>query len=284
MSDLGWENGEFHEQKWVDVTTKHDNFKWTARAQQKILNMFPIEMIEVFLHNQLDPDRSYCPWHGETQWSLNPVPEGSHGHVFVPECVARVPVSLRVWGRRVCSLDVTFAFATVGSRPRVVARGLYGRAFGEFCNSGYFWRFYMLRSFVSRGRRGTLWHSNMFHNAPKVALWRPTSSFRLQAQHLRRVVLCVFLNRIVRAAWSGDNRRGILWDVIKDHGSLARNIDFEVANRMGCRPGAADPLLCGGGSGCAAAISPSERRLVGRPELGHFMGFIADLWWLSWWA
>ena len=33
---------------------------------------------------------------------------------FVPECVARVPVSL--WGLRVCSLDVAFTIATVRNR------------------------------------------------------------------------------------------------------------------------------------------------------------------------
>ena len=27
------------------------------------------------------------------------------------------------------------------------------------------------RSFVSRGRGGALWHSNMFHDVPKVVLW-----------------------------------------------------------------------------------------------------------------
>ena len=39
--------------------------------------------------------------------------------LIIPECVARVPVSL--WGSgglRVCSLDVAFTFATVRNRPR----------------------------------------------------------------------------------------------------------------------------------------------------------------------
>jgi len=59
--------------------------------------------------------------------------------------------------------------------------------------------------------------------------------FAWQAQHFRRVVLRVF-----PIAWSGlrqvatrckfHGRRGILCDVLKLDGSLARNIDFEVAN------------------------------------------------------
>ena len=46
----------------------------------------------------------------------------------------------------------------------------YGRAYGECCKSGRFWRFETSRGTVSCGRRGTSWHSNMFHNAPKVVL------------------------------------------------------------------------------------------------------------------
>ena len=51
---------------------------------------------------------------------------------------------------------------------RAVTWAPYGRAYGEFCNSGHFWRFPMRRSLVSR--RGTLWHSNMFHNVSRVVL------------------------------------------------------------------------------------------------------------------
>ena len=51
--------------------------------------------------------------------------------------------------------------ATVGERSRW---GHYGRAYGESCKSGSFSRFETSRSLVSRGRRGTSWHSNMFHN------------------------------------------------------------------------------------------------------------------------
>ena len=154
-------------------------------------------------------------------------------------------------GVETCSLDAASATATVGNRWQ------YGRAYGEFCKSGHFWRFQTSRSLVSRGRRGTLWHSNIFHNVSKVVLcglrntsasfsedelhfsWRSTletSIVILRGRRNTSDVSCgVFLaNRIVRAARNGykefHGRRGILWDVMQIDGSLARNIDFEVAN------------------------------------------------------
>ena len=108
-------------------------------------------------------------------------------------CVARVPVSL--WGsggwgcvrstlrlRSQPSATVRNRlqpFATVRSRPQPFARGRYGRAYGEFCERGHFWRFQTSRGFVSRGR------------------W--------QAQHFRRVVLHVFASRVVKAVPCGDS-------------------------------------------------------------------------------
>ncbi len=60
--------------------------------------------------------------------------------------------------------------------------------------------------------------------------------FAWQAQHFRRVALRVFANRIGRAASSGDKVQ-IPWQawhfVMKIDGSLARNIDFEVAKFRG---------------------------------------------------
>jgi len=49
---------------------------------------------------------------------------------------------------------------------------------------------------------------------------------------LRRSVVCFFANRIVRAASSGDKVQ-IPWQVWNFGGSLARNIDFVVANSEG---------------------------------------------------
>ena len=134
--------------------------------------------------------------------------------------------TLGVWGLRVCLLDVAFMFATVRNRsqpsatvrnrPQPSARGRYGRAYGKFCKRGHFWRFHMWRCFVSCGRRGTSWHSDVFCNVSKVVLcgrrnafvtfsedalqfwWqaqhfgRVYLHFAWHAQHFRQVVLLVF--------------------------------------------------------------------------------------------
>ena len=168
--------------------------------------------------------------------------------------------TLGVWGLRVCLLDVaqpsatvrnrSQPFATVRNRSQPSARGRYGRAYGKFCKRGHFWRLHMSRCFVLRGRRGTSWHSDVFCNASKVvfrrcvaacvagaALWMCPSSFCVAGEHFRRVVLRFFCRsycqlglRQVATRCKFRGRRGILWDVMKIYGSLARNIDFEVAN------------------------------------------------------
>ena len=137
-----------------------------------------------------------------------------------PECVARVPVSL--WGSggwgcvRSTLCLCSQPFATVRSRPQPFAWGPYGRAYGKFCRSGHFWRFQTSRCFVSRGRRGTSCHSDVFCNASKLVLcgrrntfatfsedvlqfsWQAQHfggvhrHFAWRAQHFRRVVLRVF--------------------------------------------------------------------------------------------
>ena len=154
------------------------------------------------------------------------------------ECVARVPVSLlgfRGWWcvrstLRLCSQP----FATVRNRPQPSARGPYGRAYGKFCKRGHFWRFHMSRCFVSRGRRGTSWHSkiilcgrhNTFATCSKDAL-----QFSWQARHFgcvhrgRRSALECRVAWFLRIALSGlrqvatrckfRGRRGVLWDVMK---------------------------------------------------------------------
>ena len=96
--------------------------------------------------------------------------------------------TLGVWGLRVCSLDIAFVVATVRSRPQPSAtvrnrpqpsatvrnrpqpsaRSPYGHAYGKFRRGGPFWRFQTSRCFVSRGRRGTLWHSHVFWNVSKI--------------------------------------------------------------------------------------------------------------------
>ena len=136
--------------------------------------------------------------------------------------------TLGVWGLRVCSLDVAFAGATVRNRSQPFAWGPYGRAYGKFYRGGPFWRFQTSGCFVSRGRCGTSWHSDVFCNVSQVVLrgrrntfatfsedvlqfsWqaqhfgRVHRHFSWQAQHFRRVLWRVFVNRIGRAASSGD--------------------------------------------------------------------------------
>ena len=124
--------------------------------------------------------------------------------------------TLGAWGLRVCSLDVAQPFATVRNRSQPSARAPYGRAYGKFCKRGNFWRFETSRCFVSRSRRGTSWHSDVFCSVWKIVLcgrrntfatfsedalqfsWqaqhfgRVHRHFAWQAHHFRRVVLRVF--------------------------------------------------------------------------------------------
>ena len=137
-----------------------------------------------------------------------------------PECVARVPVSL--WGSGV---EGVFArrCVCVRSRPQPSVRAPYGRAYGKFCRGGPVWRFQTHRCFVSRGRRGTSWHSDVFCNVSKVVLrgrrntfvtfsedvlqfsWqaqhfgRVHRHFSWQAHHFRRVLLRV----VCKSHWQG---------------------------------------------------------------------------------
>ena len=147
----------------------------------------------------------------------------------------------------------------VRNRPQPFARSPYGRAYGKFCRRGHFWRFQTSRCFVSRGKRGTSWHSDVF-----VTFWksfclagavllrrfrkmscsfrgrRNTSDMSIIILRGRRSTIDVSCCLFLRIALSGlrqvatrckfRGRRGILWDVMKIDGSLARNIDFEVAN------------------------------------------------------
>ena len=144
-----------------------------------------------------------------------------------PECVARVPVSL--WGSggwgcvRSTLRSRSQPSATVRNRSWPFVWGPYGRAYGKFCRRDHFWRFQTSGCFVSRGRRGTSWHSATFCNVSKVVLcgrrntfatfsedvlhfsWqaqhfgRVHRHFSWQAQHFRRVVLRVYC----KSHWQG---------------------------------------------------------------------------------
>ena len=133
--------------------------------------------------------------------------------------------TLGVWGLRVCSLDVAFMFATVRNRPQpsetvrnrpqpfatVHNRPREPRMavpMVSFCKRGHFWRFHMWGCFVSRGKCGTSWHSDVFCNVSKVVLCGRRNTFATfsedaffgrvhlhfawEAQYFRRVVLRVF--------------------------------------------------------------------------------------------
>ena len=140
-----------------------------------------------------------------------------------PECIARVPVSL--WGSggwgcvRSTLPNRPQPSATVRNRPQPSVWGPYGRAYKMFCKRGHFWRFHMWCCFVSHGRRGTSWHSDVFCNVSKVVLcgrrntfatfskdalqfsWQARHfgpvhrHFAWQAQHFRCVVPRIFANR-----------------------------------------------------------------------------------------
>ena len=84
-----------------------------------------------------------------------------------PECVARVPLSLSgCGGRAVFARRCVY----VRNRSQPSAWGPYGRAYRKLCKRGHFGIYLASRNFISRGRRGTSWHSNMSQDASKVVL------------------------------------------------------------------------------------------------------------------
>ena len=105
-----------------------------------------------------------------------------------PECVARVPVSL--WG----SGGWGCVRSTLPNRSQPFARSPYGRAYGKFCRRGHFWRFQTSRCFVSSGRRGTSWHSDVFCNVSKVVLCGRRNTFATVSQDKLQIV-AVFRGR-----------------------------------------------------------------------------------------
>ena len=136
--------------------------------------------------------RSRRTWRGTAKNEQNQL-------AIFPECVARVPVSL--WGSggwgcvRSTLLPRPQPFATVRNRPQPFARSPYGRAYGKFCRGGPFWGLQTCRCFVSRGRRGTSWHSDVFWNVSKVVAW--------QAQYFCDVVRgCVAVFVAGAALWT----------------------------------------------------------------------------------
>ena len=160
--------------------------------------------------------------------------------------------TLGVWGLRVCLLDAAFMFATVRNRPRnprmavPMVSSTKGVTFGRFtCGVASFrvalrdvqMCFVMCRkSFCVAG-------AIRLRRFQKMCCFRgrrstvDVSIVILRARRSTSDVLCCvfFANRIVRAASSGDKVQ-IQWQAWhfvrcdEIDGSLARNIDFEVAN------------------------------------------------------
>ena len=172
--------------------------------------------------------------------------------------------TLGVWGLRVCSLGVAFTVATVRNRPcedrmavpmvssaEVVIFGGFQRFVASFRVAGVALRdiqtcFVTCRkSFCVAGAILLRRFQRCVHFSWQAQHFgRVHRHFSWQAQHFRRVVLRVYC----KSHWQGcvkwrqganSGRRGILCDVLKIDGSLARNIDFEVANfqvlRKTCR-------------------------------------------------
>ena len=142
--------------------------------------------------------------------------------------------TLGVWGLSCVRQTLRYRSqpsATVRNRSQMSAQGRCGRAYSKIHKRDHFWSFPASRSFVSRGRRGTLWHSYMFHDVSKIVcvcqaqyfcnvlgrcgpfslaralLSAPPRSFCVAVAALW-TACCVFLaNRIVSAARNGDKEQ-----------------------------------------------------------------------------
>ena len=165
--------------------------------------------------------------------------------------------TLGVWVLRVCSLEVAQPSATVRNRPREgstvpMLSSARRVTFGGFtCGSASF-RVARVAlcdiqmSLATCRRSFCVAHAILLGRFCKMGCsfcgTRSTLDVSIviyawQAQHFRRSCCVFFANRIVWAASSAvptrckfRGRRGILWDVVKIDGTLARNIDFGVAN------------------------------------------------------
>ena len=199
-----------------------------------ILQHYIHTYIHIYIHMWYCCICVYCVWSYSTSttstignhrlgvWRKALAAPVSHRHIFDFSRMRSKGsrFTLGVWGLRVCPIvrNRLQPSATVRNCPQPFAWGPYGRAYGKFCRMGHFWRFQTSRCFVSRGSRGTSWHSDMFCNVSKVVLcgkrntfatfsfsqdklqfsWqaqhfgRVHRHFAWQVQHFRRVVLRVF--------------------------------------------------------------------------------------------
>ena len=165
--------------------------------------------------------------------------------------------TLGVWGLRVCSLDVAWLWSQPSATVR--ARTIWP-CLWEVLQEGSFlavsdvsllrfawqaWHFVTFSRVLERVESRFAWQAQYFCDVVRrcvavfvagAALWtRPSSFFVAGAALWTCRVACVLqialagLRQVAtRCKFRG--RRGILCEVLKIDGSLARNIDFEVAN------------------------------------------------------
>ena len=272
----------------------------------------------ITLHGKTRKKRACNPTFGKYITATPPTPPHLVPAWFFPECVARVPVSLCGsggwgcvrWTLRLCSQP----FATVRNRPQPSAtvrnrpRDCYMAVpMVSSAEVVIFCRFQTSCCFISRGKRGTLWHSDVFCNASKMVLcgrrntfatfsedalqfsWqaqhfgRVHRHFAWQAQHFRRVVLRVFFaNRIGRAASSGDKVQMAFEDRFFSCMAVA------VAGWPGGRvavagwpwPGGRGCGRGDGGSGCGRLAGWPGGRMAGWPDgrVGGWAGVAGWPW------
>ena len=160
--------------------------------------------------------------------------------------------TLGVWGLRVCSPDVAFTFsqpfATVRNLPQPSATvrmffGGFKRLFAFFRVAGVALR--DIRTCFVTCRKSfcvasAILFCDVFTRCVAVfvagaALWACLSSFCVvgatlwtcRAACFLEIALAGLHQVVTRRRFRG--RRGIFWDVLKIYGSLAQNIDFEIA-------------------------------------------------------
>ena len=159
------------------LSCNHLFFKWPVSWW--VLYFHKTQKKRQKLHMWIDVNGWHIGEHSQLETSLDwdQVDEVSQAQFHTakrvfPECVARVPVSVwwpGGWGCVRSTLRLRpQPSATVCNRLQPSAWGPYGRAcYGKFCKSGHFWRFQTSCSLVSRGMRGTSWHSDVFRNVWK---------------------------------------------------------------------------------------------------------------------
>ena len=174
---------------------------------------------------------------------------------------------LGIWGLRVCSLDIAFVgrnrsqpSATVRNRPQPSATVCAIPVWPCLWEIPQRWSFLAVsdKSLLRFAwQRGTLWHSHVFWNASKVVcvagaiflrrcqkmycnfrgrhntldvsivIFRGRRHFQTcRVACFLQIALAGLCQVATRCKFRGN--RGILYDILKINGNLARNVDFEV--------------------------------------------------------